>query len=175
MNELKKIEIAERTFTANGIEYFIETDLSIQRSVYAEAAKLELEAGVKIGKQIEDWKNVYDLANEQKFADIVVLAYNNRRGYKNFYEQHPPVLKLCACFINAKDEDRRTISDDLVTRKINDWAEEGISMQSFFVLALTFLKSELEGYRNATQDILNLVNEFQEKLKEENLDIPISV
>ena len=175
MTELKKIDLVERSFTANGTEYFIETDLSIQRSVFAEAAKLELEAGVKIGKQVEDWVKVYDLANEQKFADIVILAYNNRRGYKHFFEHHPPVLKLCACFINTKDEDRRTINDDMVTRKINDWSEEGISMQSFFVLALTFLKSELEDYRSATQDILALVKDLQQKLKEENLDIPISV
>ena len=139
MKELKSINFQEKNFTANGVEYVIESQMSIQRSVYAEAAKIEMEGGMQLGKQLDDWKKLYELANQQKFADIVVLAYNNMRGFKNFFESNHPVLKLCACFINSADEDRRYITDDLVTKKINDWSEEGLSMKSFFLLALTFL------------------------------------
>ena len=174
MSTLKSIDLSETSFIANGCEYFIERDISIQRSVYSEAAKIELESAVKVGKQLEDWVKVYELANAQKFADIVVLAYNNRRGFKDFFETHSPILKLCACFLNAKDEDRRYINDDLVNKKIADWSEEGISMQSFFALALTFLKFEVEGYKSATESILTLIKEFNEKVGAGELNIPIT-
>ena len=163
MKELKTIHFKDGSFTANGVHYFIEKDISIQRAVYAEAAKMELESGKKVGKQIEDWIQVYDLANQQKFADIVVLAYNNRRGFKNFFEDISPVLKLCAVFINAEDEDRRYINDDLVQKKVKDWEEEGISQQSFFALALALLKSEVEGSESAMQSISELIKKLGEK------------
>lgn len=162
--ELKNIDLSQKSFTANGNEYFIESTFSIQRSVYAELAKQELETGMSVGKQTEDWVKVYDLANEQKFADIVVLAYNNRRGFKNFFQNDHPVLKLCACFMNTADEDRRYIDDDIVSKKIHDWNEEGVSMQSFFAVALTFLKNEVEGYKNATQTISDLLADFIKRL-----------
>lgn len=163
MTQLKTIDFKEGSFTANGVEYFIEKEISIQRAVYAEAAKMELECAKKVGKQVEDWVKVYDLANQQKFADIAVLAYNNRKGFKNLFEDIAPVLKLCACFINAKEEDRRYINDDLVAKKVKDWEEEGISQQSFFALALALLKSEVEGSKSAMQSISDLIKELGEK------------
>jgi hypothetical protein len=172
--KLKTLDLNEKSFTANGVEYFIESEISIQRSVYAEACKIELENGLKAGKWLEDWVKVYDLANEQKFADIVVLAYNNRRGFKDFFKNHPAVVKLCAVFINAADEDRRTITDTMVDKKVNDWVEEGITIQSFFGLALSFLRIEVTGYQNATQAILEMVKAYQKDLSAE-LSTPISV
>ncbi len=172
MRELKQIDFSQKSFTANGVEYFIEKEISIQRSVFAEAAKMELEAGIKVGKWEEDWAKVYDLANQQKFADIVVLAYNNRRGFRNFFEDASPVLKLCACFINAADEDRRFINDDLVAKKVKDWTEEGITQASFFAFAVAFLKTEAESSKSAMQSISELQNELREKMTA--LNTPIS-
>ena len=174
MNELKNIDIKENSFTANGKTYHIETEMSIQRAVYAEAAKIEMEGGMQLGKQLEDWKKIYELANTLKFADIAVMAYNNMRGFKNFFETNHPVLKLCACFINKSDEDRRYISDDLVKTKIQDWSEEGLSMRNFFLLALTFLKADTENYKNATESILRLVKDFNQNVNEDKLNIAIS-
>ncbi|MFT4203490.1 MAG: hypothetical protein QM610_06200 [Chitinophagaceae bacterium] len=163
--QLKTIDPNQPSFTANGKEYFIEKGLSIQRAVYAEAQQIQMEAGLRMGKQLDDWKQVYELANKQKFADIVVLAYNNMRGFRNFFEEQHPVLKYCACFVNTEDEDRRGIDDDLVDKKIKDWAEEGIAMEGFFALALTFIKSGVQGYQSATESILDTVSAFQEKVK----------
>lgn len=175
MEKLKTIDLTAKTFMANGTEYFIENEISIQRSVYAEAAKIELEGSRAVGKQTEDWKKVYDLCNESKLADVSVIAYNNLRGFKNLFESHNPVIKLCACYINYKDEDRRYITEAAIEKKVADWTEEGISMQSFFLLALALLKKEVEIYGSATQDILEKIKEFNELMKEEKLNIPISV
>lgn len=175
MTELKTLDLTKKTFTANGTEYFIESEISIQRSVYAEAAKFILEKGMSVGKQTEDWKKVYDACNNNKLADVAVIAYNNMRGFKDFFEDHSPVLKLCACYINAKDEDRRYMSDDLVNKKVKDWSEEGLSMRGFFLLSLALIKKEVEGYESATRDILEKIKEYNEMIQEEKLNIPISV
>ncbi len=173
--ELKKIDLTKKSFIANGVEYFIESEISIQRAVYAEAAKIELETGMNVGKQTEEWKKVYDTCNENKFADVAVTAYNNLRSFKNFYEDHSPVLRLCACYINYKDEDRRYISDDLINKKVNDWIEEGFSISGFFLLSLSILKDEVKSCVSATQGILEAIREYNELMKDGSLNIPISV
>jgi hypothetical protein len=171
--KLKTIDFNDKSFKANGNEYFIEREVSIQRSVYAEVAKLEMEGSAKVGKQIDDWAKIYELANQQKFADIVVMAYNHQRGFQKLLKEHSPVLRFCACFINTADEDRRSITDDQADKKIQDWIEEGISMQSFFDLALTFLKIEVEGYKNATESISAVIKQYNEMLSAQQ-NIPIS-
>lgn len=175
MTKLKTLDLTSTSFIANGTEYIIEKELSIQRSVYAEAAKIELEKGVGVGKQTEDWKKVYELCNQSKIVDAGIIAYNNMRGFKNFYEDHSPVIKLCACYINSVDEDRRYITDDIVNKKAQDWSEEGLSMQGFFLLALAILKKDLESCANAMHDILETIKEFNEMMQAEKLNIPISV
>jgi hypothetical protein len=171
--ELKQINFQEKSFQANGKEYLIEKELSIQRSVYAEQCKIELETGLRVGKQLDDWTKVYDLANERRFADIVVLAHNNRRAFKNFFEEHHPILKLCACFLNSPEEDRRIITDSMVAAKIKDWAEEGYAMSSFFELALSFLKTESGDYRSALESVAELIKEFHQRRTQEELNTPI--
>lgn len=161
MSKLKSVDLSQKSFTANGKAYFIENEISIQRSVYAEMAKLELEKGIRVGSSTDDWQKVYDLANAQKFADIAVLAYNNRRGFKDLLTNTHPILKLCACFINEENEDRRYISDDAVTKKVNDWAEEGFTMSGFFMLALTSLKEEVASYKSVTQTISEIIEELK--------------
>ena len=175
MEQLKKIDLETKNFTANGTEYVIENELSIQKSVFAEAAKLELERGVRIGSQAEDWKKVYDLCNENKLADIAVMAYNNTRGFKDFFKQHHAVIRLCACYINYKGEDRRYINDDAVNKKATDWQEEGYSMDSFFLLALAILKRAVEDCGSAMHDILETIKEYNQMIQEEKLNIPIYV
>lgn len=175
MSKLKTIDPAETSFIANGQKYFIESELSIQRAVYAEAVKMELETGLQLGKQLDEWIKLYDLANQQKFADIVVMAYNNRRGFRDFFKSHMPVLKLCACFMNTEDEDRRQITDDMVNKKVADWQEEGISINSFFRHALTSLRAGLGDSGNGTQAISDLIKEYNQKVSAEETDTRISV
>ena len=60
MQQLKTINWNEQSFIANGKKYFLEKELSIQRSVFAESAKIELESGLRFGKYTEDWKKIWD-------------------------------------------------------------------------------------------------------------------
>lgn len=177
MNEkqLKSIDWSQQSFTANGKKYLLEKQLSIQRAVYTEAARIELESGLRFGKYTEDWQKLWALLNDKEkshFGEISVIVYNHLRSFNNFLENVHPVLKIAACFINEENEDRRSINDDIVNKKIADWIEEGITMNSFFLLVLSFLKTEAEDLRSITNHISELTKEVMEKLstKEEAID-----
>jgi len=164
---LKSIDWNQQSFMANGKKYLLEKHLSIQRSVYTEAARIEMESGLRFGKYTEDWQKLWTLLNDKEkshFGEISVIVYNHLRSFNNFLENVHPVLKIAACFINEESEDRRTISDDIVNRKVNDWVEEGITMNSFFLLVLSFLKTEAEDLKSITNHISELTKEVMGKL-----------
>jgi len=179
MNELKHIDFKAGSFeciikddtgkVVREVEYFLEGELSIERSVWKENYVLFLEKGISPGKQSEDWSKCYSLCfedkpNEEKLRNIATLCYNNVTGFKNFFENKPIVLKLCALFINTKDEDRRFINELMVSEKISDWHLSGYAISNFFLLAITFLEIEVKSYAKATSDILAVKREFEENI-----------
>lgn len=153
MNELKKIDLEKGWFMAAGKKYVIETQFSIER--YAMYQRLQIEAGfgVAFKDMFDNWERVVTLANALKFSEIVILAYNMSRGMLKLEEKEPLMLKMCALFINEENEDRRSITDDMVTEKINDWKEEGYAIESFFQLALNTINGFIESWKNLTQAI----------------------
>ena len=74
MNEVKKINLAEGSFIANGKKYIISNSISVER--YKEYEKLEpkLTYGVGFEELFRNVKKAYEAVNQQKFADIQ-LAY----------------------------------------------------------------------------------------------------
>jgi len=162
VTKLKTIDFATGVFTANFKDYFIESELSIERAVWKEHFMLELETGVAVGKQTQDWEKAWNLCNEMKFGDLAVLCHENRQAFVKLFENKPTILKLCALFCNTADEDRRTVTHTLIDQKISDWAEEGISYQSFFALALSILKEEVSNSAKATEAILAKIKEFNQ-------------
>lgn len=173
MTELKQINWAEKQFTANGKTYHISTQYSIYRSVYAEEAKIEMETGVRVGRTMSEWQTVFELLNAGKLAEASVHAYNQMKAINGFYERPDPVLRLAACYVNYEGEDVRTISDEIVNQKKIDWAEEGYTIQSFFLLALTFIAEETADLKNITHHISNLIKNFSKEMEKVEPNIPI--
>lgn len=180
MQQLKEINWNEQSFEANGKKYLLEKNLSIQRAVFAESAKIELESGLRLGKYTEDWEKIWNMLNspdKSHFADIAIIVHDHLRSFNNFLQDVPAILKLCACFINSEDEDRRYINQDIVNAKIEDWTKEGLSMKSFFLLGLSFLEAEAADLRSITDHISQLKEKMEEvSIKEEgqSLSMPIS-
>lgn len=129
------------SFTANGKTYVIEKKISIARKIECDKLIIEVTGGGNMGENFSDWKKVYELCNDKKFADIAVLAHNRMEGVKKWQERHDPVLGLCALFINEENEDRRVISDEMIKAKIKDWSEEGIEYAFFLTMAKGLLKN----------------------------------
>jgi hypothetical protein len=174
--ELKSIDWSQQSFTANGKKYLLEKQVSIQRAVYAEAARIEMETGLRLGKTTESWQKIWNLLNDKEkshFADISVIVYDHLRSFNNFLQDVHPVLKVAACFINEENEDRRIINDDIVNKKVEDWMEEGITMSSFFLLVLSFLRIEAEGLKSITDRISEIAQEVMTKLSTNELEVEI--
>lgn len=146
-------------FEANGNNYVIESSLSIARSI--EATKLELEL---FNLSTTTIKNTLILAysdlngnNKEKvvkFADAAVKIHNLANSLeKNLKFDELPVLRYCALYINQEGEDRRNITKEQITAKINDWQEGGLDLGGFFLLVLSVLPSVRKEYTKFIQDI----------------------
>lgn len=153
--ELKRIDFSQNWFMANGKKYVIETEFSIERWVMKEEIEMEVQYGVSVREMFVAWEEVYGLANQQRFADIVIHAYNKIKGLEKFTEREPSMLKFCALFCNVDGEDRKVITSDMITQKINDWKSEGLAISDFFTLAANTSLGFIENYRKATAKFSN--------------------
>lgn len=139
--ELTTPEAKTLSFKANGKTYVIEKKISIARKIECDKLIIEVTAGGNMGENFSDWKKVYELCNDKKFADIAVLAHNRMEGVKKWQDRHDPVMALCALFINEEKEDRRIISTEMIKAKITDWEVEGIEYAFFLTMAKGLLKN----------------------------------
>lgn len=153
MSELKRLDLSKPSFTANGKEYFIENSFSIERYCEYQALEKELGFGLSFRGLYENLTKMYDLMNKVKFVEASVLLNDTISGIAKIEEREPTMLKLCALFINTKDEDRATINPDLMMEKMNDWKAEGIDVRDFFTLALNTMDGFIEAYKKLTLNI----------------------
>jgi hypothetical protein len=153
MNELKKIDFQQGWFMANGKKYIIESGFSIERYAFYQKYQIELGYNCTFDKMFQEWERVVMLANKLQFSDIVIIAYNMSRAIAKLDEKEPAVLKLCALFVNEENEDRRTITEDMITAKIRDWQEEGIDVGDFFTLASNTITGFITAYKKVSQSI----------------------
>lgn len=149
--QLKTIDINAKSFKANGKEYFIERGgLSQKRLIEFEKKQVSLGYGISFIELYENVKQIYELCNQSKTADIAVKSYNILKGIKNFEERNNQCLELCALFINTKDEDRRTINQDMIDQKLADWDEEGLDVVPFFQLGVGSIQDFSVAYKAVT-------------------------
>lgn len=137
------------SFEANGHKYTIASELSIDRWIYQHKLELELGFGVQYDEVQREFKNILDLANKSKFADIVILAHNMVNGISKITHQGlPTILKFCALYMNRENEDVGTITEDMIAEKITDWKTEGYGIDGFFGFSLTKVRGLAENLQN---------------------------
>lgn len=152
---LKEIDFKEGSFTANGKKYYIETTLSYARWMEYEKLQVEIGFGLQISTMFDKLKECYQLLNENRFADSAVFIRDMMTGVANNIDSRTPtVLQMCALFINHENEDRRVYDNKLMDNKIQDWIDEGISMQSFFLLGLNLIPDYITILKENFQNIL---------------------
>lgn len=161
--ELRVIDFSqEKSFKANGTEYFVEAGLSFDRFLMYQMLQVECGYDVSFSSMFENMKKAFELLNKQKPAEAAVLIHNIMQGVAKVEERRMPVLQMCALFINTKEEDRKKIDNDMVDKKIKDWTQEGLDIRPFFQLAL----SSIQNFSNAWQEIsLNISGEQSAKKK----------
>jgi hypothetical protein len=169
MKELIKLDASTKTFKANGTTYYVERSISADR--YREYLNIEMELGNGMSsvdffhKVKEAWSIIADTPIQSLSPNHLNkaqnLLYQSMEGIGKIADRDLEVLRICALFINYDDEDRRFYSKDIEERKIKDWREAGIDVNSFFLLASTFSESIQRLYK------LSLENFLQEEAGEE--------
>jgi hypothetical protein len=148
--ELKVIDLTKPSFTANGKEYFIEKSLSQERFLMYQKLQIELTYQTGFAGMYNSMKKLYELLNDKKFVDSAVIVHNALNGVKNTEERRIPALELAALFVNEKDEDRKTINQDMVDKKLKDWELEGLDVTPFFQLAI----SSIAGFKEIYSELI---------------------
>lgn len=149
--ELKKIDLSAKQFEANGKKYFIETELSIDRYSKYEQMEIELGFGRQFSEVFDVARAAMDDINKHRQGEAYVKLYNLINGVQQLNNKKQPVFRMCALFINAEDEDRKIITEDMINSKIEDWRVEGLDYAPFFSFAITSLQGFKERYRKLTE------------------------
>jgi hypothetical protein len=140
------------SFEANGKKYTIEKNLSIARAISLNKIEIEITHNVTVEVLKKELVAVYNSLNKGNFADSSVKVYNLANGIDKITKiEEMPILRLCALFINEENEDRRTITDEQISTKINDWQTEGLMIEPFFTLAISLLPNVHAHYKQLIQ------------------------
>lgn len=152
MKKLKRLDLTTPRFKANGVYYNIEGGLSIERFCMYQILEKEAAFGTSFKDLFQNLKKVHELLNGVKFVEASVLLHNMMNGVAKLEEKQPTLLKMCALFINTDDEDRSTINEDMIAKKINDWKAE-YDVRDFFQVALNTMDGFIEIYEAVTRTI----------------------
>ena len=150
--KLKQLDPNARSFIANQKEYFIETQLSIER--FHEFQIYEKEAGFSLSfkSMVDTLMEIYEDLNTMRAADASVKVHNLLAGITKIQEKEHVLLKICALFMNTEDEDRGIINEDMIRTKIEDWA--GYDVGGFFTIAL----NSVNGFFKIYSDMLQIIS-----------------
>lgn len=140
--ELIKLDGSTKDFTANGKRYIIETSISRKRWAFYLRESVNLAFGQTVEEIFNAFLEIYNITNEEGFrrGDVAVICRDAMKGIEMIANRDKEtVVRLCTLFINEENEDRRTINEDMIAQKIEDWDEAGVDMNSFFQFALAFI------------------------------------
>ena len=156
--QVKRLPLDAKTFTANGTEYHVSKMLSVERWRQYE----DLQPLIGFGRSFQDIfdnvKKAYEALQHPKIADASVTLHNILVGIKEKLDQrHDPALQICALFVNAKGENEKVYDEEVMKRKIEDWQKEGFAIQDFFTLAWNLVPGFIDIYKDDLQDISSLM------------------
>lgn len=155
--QIKRLDLTKPSFMANGKEYFFDSSFTIERYKQYQIYEKELAYSMSIPSIHKSLTTAFNQMNSLKFGEVAVLLHNLLKGIEKVNYKDITALKLCALFINTKDEDRSVITDLMIEEKINDWSVEGYDIQDFFTLATSTIK----GYLQLLADTSQLSTESQ--------------
>ena len=154
MEAVTEVRILDQNITefeANGRVYRKSQHLSFARYGLMEQYNLELGYGRTVHDLFNEQQKAYALVNKQQFADAAVCLHNSMTGIARIADGDVhPMFKQCALFWNYEGEDIRTLSDQQLAVKVQDWTESGIDSAFFFGQAVSNVPGLLAAYREIT-------------------------
>jgi len=162
--EPKRLPLKATSFMANGKEYKIVNTMSIERWKYMEDFQELLAWGVSFDDLFKQIKKVYELLDQHKHNEPIIILHNLLHGIKNKLEnRYHPALMLCTLFIVFEGEDQAVYDEAVMNEKVSDWKQEGYEINDFFQLAWTLVPGFISHYQDDLAD--SLKNLSPEELK----------
>ena len=161
MNELKVIDFKEKKFTCGGRTFYVQDSLSFNR--FRELQRISIEFGfsttfVELFKEIQ---KCYDFVQTNKnWGDLAVTLYNLMHGVASIENKDAAALRLCALFLNEKDEDITVYDEAKMKDKIECWSKE-LDVSPFFHWAASLVDGWMPAYNITIRSTSNV-----EKAKE---------
>lgn len=145
MSELKRLPTGDdREFIANGNKYYISSQLSVKRFHEFQILELEAKMGINIADIGLHLAEIWKMRNSNRIADADVKLFKLIEGIEDAKHREHVLLRMCALFINREGEDLGKIDEDLISQKIDDWAE--YDHDDFFTRALNSQSGFLANY-----------------------------
>lgn len=161
MPQIRTLDLKQKSFKGiSGTEYFIEDNLAVKR--WRKYLKLQnkLGWGVTFEELFNKVKQAFQLLDESKPRPVSAgtILYNIMERVKEVEDEShvPEIIQMCALFMNTKDEDRTDISEQMIKAKEEDWSD--ISVQSFFLYALSTIPNFIPIYNSITQNTFRQPN-----------------
>ena len=154
MNELKIIDFKEKKFTCGGRTFYVQDSLSFNR--FRELQRISIEFGfsttfIELFKEIQ---KCYDFVQTNKnWGDLAVTLYNLMHGVSAIEQKDAAALRLCALFLNEKDEDITVFDEAKMKDKIECWSKE-LDVSPFFHMAVNLVDGWMPAYNITIRDTL---------------------
>ena len=136
---------------------------SFERFMKHEDFEVEMGYNLTWEKLFQEDKECYELLNKSKPIDVGIIIHNRMNKIKTRLEDRVhPAWKICALFINEKDENRAVYDEILMKSKIDAWKKE-YGVQGFFTLAVNLVNGFIPNYNEA----LKAISQQEQKLKDD--------
>jgi hypothetical protein len=158
MNQTKRLPQGFREFEADGHKFEVNTILSIDRYEHYQKLQPRLAYGIDFQALFNSDKKVYQLLNDQRFADCAVIIHNRMNGIKDILDnkREEPGLLTAALAILRDDEDPAIFDEKFQIEKIANWRKEGYAMEDFFLFAAAIMKGLPKAYNEYIQIVTDV-------------------
>lgn len=143
---MRTIDFKEKKFECGGRTFYVQDSLSFNR--FRELQRISIEFGfsttfVELFKEIQ---KCYDYVQTNKnWGDLAVTLFNLLHGVSSIDNKDAAAIRLCALFINEKDEDVTVFDEAKMKDKIECWSKE-LDVSPFFHLAASLVDGWMPAY-----------------------------
>lgn len=162
-NEVKRLDISNGFFETAKHRYTINDLLSVERFEKYEELQVRLGWGIGFSEIHGRIQQAIDLGNKGKGVEAWAKVVQLRDMIAEKVEDRVhPALLICGLFFLREDESPKTVDDQILREKIDDWREEGYSVTDFFVVASNLVEGFIDGYQEAILIISDQARRLEE-------------
>lgn len=167
---LKRIDFENPVIHANGKDYKVIKEISINRFRELEKMEVEFYYGFSMQDMFTNLTAIFGDLNKSKIGDAAVKIYRLMEGVADKIDKRENVmLRMVGLFLVTEGEDLTSYSEELANEKIADWSKEGYAIDDFFTLAANLVPGFIQDYEKILAGTLLAEEEKEKKKKQQDV------